>query len=66
VQGSGSPREVTWVEGGRKILFLSEGGGVMTFLYCWAAHERERERETERQRERKKERERKRERRERK
>jgi hypothetical protein len=27
-----APREVTWVEGGRKILFLSEGGGVMTFF----------------------------------
>jgi hypothetical protein len=34
VERSGAPREVTWVEGGRKTPFLSEGGGVMTFLYC--------------------------------
>jgi hypothetical protein len=34
VQRSGAPRGVTWVVGGRKTPFLSEGGGVMTFLYC--------------------------------
>jgi hypothetical protein len=28
-----TPREVTWVEGGRKTPFPSEGGSVMTFLY---------------------------------
>jgi hypothetical protein len=49
VQRSGAPREVTWVEGGRKIPFLSEGGSLMTLLYCWATHERERERGRERE-----------------
>jgi hypothetical protein len=50
VKRSVAPKEDP--EGGRKTPFPSEGGGVMTFLYCRATHTAEREKERERESER--------------